>query len=166
MASALRAISPWLPALTVVAAVGGATVGGVFFGFSAFVMPALTRLPAPQGIAAMQSINVTVLSPAFMTVYLGTGLCCAVLGIRAVLAWGERPAALLLAGAALYLVGVILLTGAFHVPRNNALTALDPAGPAAAEQWATFVRAWSWGNHVRVAAGLGTAVALILALAS
>ena len=30
---------------------------GVFFAFSTFVMPALKRLPAAQGIAAMQSIN-------------------------------------------------------------------------------------------------------------
>ena len=31
----------------------------MFFAFSTFVMQALDRLPAPQGIAAMQSINVT-----------------------------------------------------------------------------------------------------------
>jgi uncharacterized membrane protein len=45
-----------LVALTVAAAVGCGAVGGVFFAFSGFVMPALRRLPAAQGVAAMQSI--------------------------------------------------------------------------------------------------------------
>ena len=39
--------------------VGCSVIAGVFFTFSGFVMPALGRLPAPQGIAAMQAINVT-----------------------------------------------------------------------------------------------------------
>ena len=34
--------------LTLVAALGCALVGGVFFAFSSFVMKALGRLPAPQ----------------------------------------------------------------------------------------------------------------------
>jgi hypothetical protein len=38
-------------------ALGCGLLAGVFFAFSAFVMPALRRLPASQGIAAMQSIN-------------------------------------------------------------------------------------------------------------
>ena len=59
-------------ALPLGAAVGCATVGGVMFGFSSFVMAGLARLPAPQGIAAMQSINITAVRPAFMTVLLGT----------------------------------------------------------------------------------------------
>jgi hypothetical protein len=38
--------------LTVAAAVGSGVMAGVFFAFSTFVMRALGRLPAPQGIAA------------------------------------------------------------------------------------------------------------------
>ena len=44
--------------LTLFAALGCAMMAGVFFAFSSFVMPALRRLPATQGIAAMQAINV------------------------------------------------------------------------------------------------------------
>jgi len=44
--------------LTLLAALGSGLVGGVFFGFSGFVMKALVRLRPGQGIAAMQSINV------------------------------------------------------------------------------------------------------------
>jgi uncharacterized membrane protein len=58
--------------LTLFAALGCGLVAGVFFAFSTFVMKALARLPAPQGIAAMQSINVIVINPWFMTAFLGT----------------------------------------------------------------------------------------------
>jgi hypothetical protein len=40
---------------------------GVFFPFASFVMPALARLPAAHGIAAMNSINVLAVTPVFMT---------------------------------------------------------------------------------------------------
>jgi uncharacterized membrane protein len=48
-----------LTALTFVAALGAALNGGVFFAFSTFVMSGLARLRPADGIAAMQSINVT-----------------------------------------------------------------------------------------------------------
>jgi uncharacterized membrane protein len=44
--------------LTLFAALGCAMMAGVFFAFSTFVMMALARLPAEQGVAAMQAINV------------------------------------------------------------------------------------------------------------
>lgn len=50
-------MSTGLRALTLAATLGCGMVGGVLFGFSSVVMPALARLPASQGIAAMQSIN-------------------------------------------------------------------------------------------------------------
>ena len=54
-------------------------VAGVFFAFSAFVMRALARLPAPQGIAAMRAINVVAVTPAFMVALFGTALACGAL---------------------------------------------------------------------------------------
>ncbi|WP_010496926.1 hypothetical protein [Paenibacillus elgii] len=53
--------------LTYASALGSGLIAGLFFAFSTFVMSALARLPAEQGIAAMQSINVTVLNPLFYT---------------------------------------------------------------------------------------------------
>jgi uncharacterized membrane protein len=58
----------FLFALTLFAALGCGVVAGVFFAFSAFVMRALARLPAQQGIAAMQSINVTAVTAPLMLV--------------------------------------------------------------------------------------------------
>jgi uncharacterized membrane protein len=66
-------------ALTLLSALGCGLMAGVFFAFSAFVMNALARLPPPQGIAAMQSINVAVINPWFFVAFFGTAAACVVL---------------------------------------------------------------------------------------
>ena len=82
-----------LHALTFLSALGCGLVAGVFFAFSAFVMNALGRLPAAQGISAMQSINVVVINPLFMGAFLGTAAACVLLGIAALVMWHEPGAA-------------------------------------------------------------------------
>src|SRR3954453_3000242 len=62
--------------LKLAAALGCGLIAGVFFAFSTFVMKALARLPADEGMAAMQSINVVVLNPMFLGVFLGTAALC------------------------------------------------------------------------------------------
>ena len=80
-----------LPTLTIIAAIGSGVVGGVFFAFSNFVMAALARLPVPQGIAAMNSINITVITPTFMTALFGTA--CSVWCLSRPPSWaGASPA--------------------------------------------------------------------------
>lgn len=51
----------------VLALIGSALIDGVFFAFSSFIMKALARLPSSQGMLVMQSINVMVLNPLFLT---------------------------------------------------------------------------------------------------
>ncbi len=112
--------------LTLLAALGCGMMAGVFFAFSAFVMKALARLPAEQGIAAMQAINVTAVTFAFMVALFGTALACGALALWALFAWGERFGPYLLVGSALYLVGTIMLTIVYHVPRNEASARIEP----------------------------------------
>lgn len=59
-------------AITVAAALGSGLAGGVFFAFSAFVMPALGAVSKPVGIAAMQSINNRAVKPPLMIALFGT----------------------------------------------------------------------------------------------
>lgn len=158
---------PTLPlssVLTLGTALGCATIAGVLFAFSSFVMAGLARLPAAQGIAAMQSINITAVRPAFMTVLFGTAGGCLALAVRSLRTWGARSSALMLAGSALYLIGTIGITIAYHVPRNDRLATLDPGGPGAAAVWNGYVRNWTLLNHVRAGAALVAAVLLLLAL--
>src|SRR5881394_1282723 len=93
----------WL--ITFLAASGSGLIGGVFFAFSSFVLPALARLPAPQGISAMQSINVVVLNRSFLGAFLGTSLLCSALVLDALLRWSAPHSGLRLAGALSYLAG-------------------------------------------------------------
>jgi uncharacterized membrane protein len=142
---------------TAATALGCALVGGAFFAFSSFVMDALDRLPDDQGIAAMQEINKTAVRPLFMLAMFGTALACVALGVHAVVAWGDRGSAYLVAGAALYLVGTIALTIAANVPLNDSLATLDPHGEGAAADWKSYLSDWTRWNHVRSAAALGAA---------
>jgi uncharacterized membrane protein len=150
--------------LTVAAAVGAGAIGGVFFAFSAFVMPALERLPAAQGIAAMQSINLTAQRTALMTGMFGTALLCCALAFMAYRSWGEPQAWWWVAGCALYLVGPIGLTIVHHVPLNDALATVHAQAPGAAAQWQDYLHDWNPLNHLRAAGGIGAAAAFIVAL--
>ena len=116
----------FLFALTLVTALGCGLNAGVFFAFSSFVMKALACLQPAQGVAAMQAINVAAVTPAFMAALFGTAVACGVLAVWALFAWDERFAPYLLVGSLLYLVGTILLTIAYHVPRNDALVRVEP----------------------------------------
>ena len=69
------------------AALGAGLIAGVFFAFSTFIMRALALLPAPQGIRAMQSINVVVLNPFFLGAFLGTGAVAAALAVASLVRW-------------------------------------------------------------------------------
>jgi len=158
-------MSPLATTLTAICAVGAATAAGTFFDFSTFTMRGLRRLPAPQGAAAMQEINREAPSPLFMTLLFGTGVAFLALGVTAGLDPGQDGAALQIAASALYLVGVVLLTVTYHVPRNNRLDRLDPSSSAGTAYWVTYQREWVSMNHVRTVAPLLSAVLLTVALA-
>ena len=65
------------------AAIGCALTAGIFFAFSTFVMQALALQPSTAGISAMQSINITVINPWFMTAFFGPAVMGIVLAIFA-----------------------------------------------------------------------------------
>lgn len=151
-------------AATLATALGCGLVAGVFFAFSSFVMPALARLEPAQGIAAMQAINVKAVTAAFMLAFCGTAAGCVALIVVAVVQWHDSYAVYLVVGSALYLLGAFALTRGYHVPRNDALDAVDPHAPDAAAHWSRYQADWTRWNHVRAAAALAAAAALTGAL--
>lgn len=150
--------------LTLVAALGCGLVAGVFFAFSAFVMKALSNLPIGQGIAAMQSINLTVLNPWFFGAFFGTAAACLVELVYSLLQWDEPSAIYLLFGSILYLVGCFLVTIVFNVPKNEALASLSPGDPDGESRWTGYVATWTAWNHVRTVAALAGATSFGIAL--
>ena len=149
--------------LALVAAVGSGVVGGVFYAFSTFVMKALARLPAHEGVAAMQSINVAVINPLFLGAFLGTAAASLGAAAAALLRWQRPGAGWVLCGGLLYFVGTFGVTVVFNVPLNNSLAAVSPADAGAAGQWASYVSRWTAWNHVRTAAALAAAGLLTVA---
>jgi uncharacterized membrane protein len=147
------------------AAIGCGLIAGVFFAFSTFVMKALAQQPVGQGIAAMQAINITVINPWFMTVFLGTAIACIGIAIAALLKWHHPNAVYLLMGSLLYLVGTFGVTIACNVPLNDALAIVDPNSPGGATLWAKYLTNWTWWNHVRTVSGLAALVMFIVSIA-
>ena len=150
-------------ALTAAAALGAGINGGVFFAFSTFVMRALGRVPAPNGISTMQAINREAPSPLFMSLLFGTAVVGVAAGAAALADPDEPWAPLVLAGTGLYLVCPIA-TMAYHMPRNLALDSVDPDSPASRETWARWRRIWTNANHVRTVACFASAITWVLAL--
>jgi uncharacterized membrane protein len=150
--------------LTFLAALGSGLIAGTFFAFSAFVMRALERLPAAHGVAAMQSINIVVINPVFLLVFLGTGLVCAVLFVGALPGWHEAHPIWLIAGSLAYLLGCLLVTMTRNVPMNKALARVAAGSPQAARYWPEYVSRWTLWNHVRTAASLAAMACFMAAL--
>ena len=150
--------------LTLCAALGCGLIAGAFFAFSSFVMKAFAQLPPGEGMAAMQSVNVAVLNPVFLGVFVGTAAACAVAVVASWLRWNEPGAGYLLAGGLLDLFGTFLVTMAFNVPRNEALAAVTQADPQAALLWASYLSTWTAWNHVRTVAALAAAASFTISL--
>ena len=111
--------------LTLAALVGTALMGGVFFAFGTAVMGALQRMPAGQGAAAMNLMNIRIQNPLFLLVFMGTALVCLALGVLAFVK--DSPGKWwLLAGAAALPVGVIVISFAVNIPLNDRLATDRP----------------------------------------
>ena len=150
--------------VTLVAALGSGLNAGVLFAFSSFVMPALKRLPAPQGIAAMQSINILAVTFMFMSVFFGTALVSLGLGGWAIFASGDQPVALLVGGAAAYVIGTFGMTVVGNVPLNNRLAVADANAASSVALWEDYVTRWTNLNHIRTLTSLIAAAFFIIAL--
>ena len=145
------------------AAVGSGLLGGVLFAFSSFVMPALRRIPAPDGIAAMQSINRQATTPAFGALMAITVLLAAGVGLQAAVHRGQPGAGWVGLGTISVIVA-LAITGGFNVPRNNRLAAFDASTPDAARYWSTYLTEWIVANHLRTACCIIAAASYTIAL--
>ena len=153
-----------LPIIVITALLGSALVGGVFFAFSSFVMKALARLPSPEGIAAMQSINVVVLNPSFLGAFMGTAvLSLGVIGL-ALVRLSHSSALFFLAAAVCYVAGTFLVTVFGNVPLNNQLAALSATDRASHDAWRGYLARWTMWNHVRTVSAMLAALLYTLGL--
>ena len=119
---------PWVLALASLAA---SLVAGVFLTFSDFVMRSLGAAAPAAGMEAMQQINRKVYRSVFMVLLMGMVPVAFATAFYATVVVDGPPAAWLVAGSALYLLGVFGVTAAGNVPMNKKLDVLDLTGSAA-----------------------------------
>jgi uncharacterized membrane protein len=149
-----------LPTLIVASAVGAGLMAGLLFAFSNFVMKSLAQIPAEHGMYAMQRINIEIINPVFLLVFVGTAVMSVALFVGALLG-SDTPARLwLIAGAVFYLLGVIGITAAFNIPLNNFIASL-PAS-AAESSWPNYVTSWLRWNHVRTAFAVAASASFVV----
>jgi uncharacterized membrane protein len=149
--------------LAAASALLGAAVGGVYLGFSWLVMPGLVRRPDAEALAAMQSINRSI-RPPFFLLFVGSALVAVASAVAEFVAWDGAVSVWRVAGDVL-VVAHLVITAAFHIPRNTRIEALDPTRPADLEEWRVIARQWTRGNHVRGLAafvGAGILIATLL----
>jgi uncharacterized membrane protein len=151
-------------AAAILAAVGCGLMGGIFFAFSNFVMQALAQQSPDSGIRTMQAINIKIVNPLFLTIFIGTPLCSVFLVAVSAHRLSRPGAKLLLSGAALYLVGALAVTVAFNIPLNDRLAIQDPESADATQYWLAYVSEWMKWNHTRTIASLAAAAVLVLAI--
>lgn len=142
--------------------VGSAAMGGIFFAFSVFVISGLSRLAPERAIAAMQAINLAVITPWFLGVFLMTAAVAAAVVVAVIVCPALPGSRWVLVAALLYGVGIFLVTVVGNVPLNDALAAQVPDGQHAQERWDAFARSWLVWNHARTAAGLFAMVCAVL----
>ena len=137
--------------------VGSGLLSGLYFIFSFCVMQSLNEQPPSSAIATMNTINVRIVNPAFMVVFMGTPLAAAWI-LQRCIKEGVRSSPDNLhaaAGALLLLVGEFLLTLVLHIPKNDALAAYAAArGGDDALTWSNYYTSWTAWNHVRMIASI------------
>jgi uncharacterized membrane protein len=148
-------------ATVVTAAVCAGVAGGVYFSFSALVLPALRGRPAGDAVAVMRAVNVAAVRPPFMLVFFGGAVSAAAVAVTEVAgsvggSVGEvQPARVVGAALALAAFGITVVR---NVPLNNALAGRSP-------DWQHFEPRWRRANHARAVASVLAAIALGASLA-
>ena len=159
-----------LTSLTIAAVLGSGIVAGVLLSFSSFMIRTLRELAVADGIRVMQSINRTIVRSPFILAFVGTALLSLALIVLAIAAPQDAGNAAatpwLIAAGAVYLVGTVLVTAVFNVPRNTALDGVDPGSADGQAVWRDYLRTWVRWNHVRTLAACAATVLFAVAIAS
>jgi uncharacterized membrane protein len=107
----------------VVGVLGTGLVAGVFCGFLDVRDEGARRAAARAGGRRDERDQRAAMTPAFMLVFIGSAVLCAVIAVVTFVLWPDEGTVELLLGSALYLFGCFGLTIVANVPRNDAAEA-------------------------------------------
>ncbi len=152
----------WFLALCAAAIIACGLVAGVFLAFSDFVMKALKAAAPAGGIASMQLINRKVYGSFFLVLLLGMAPVSAFLAGYAYLQMPGPAQIWVIAGGAIYVIGVFIVTMICNVPMNQRLDRMDYKTFEAEAYWETYAANWTRWNHVRTIASAGSSVCFLV----
>lgn len=155
-------LSPWLIIVCGVIVLANGLVAGAFFAFSDFVMKALRNTNPAAAIEAMQVINRKVYGSIFLALFIGLAPVLFAMAVYAALSLTGPAVMWIVAGGAVYVVGVFLVTLLCNVPMNKKLDAMDYTTDEATAYWQTYLSRWTFWNHVRTAASLASMVCFLV----
>ncbi len=154
----------WYFILCEISVIACGVVSGVFLTFSDFVMRSLDGARTAAGVEVMQVINREVFRSVFMVLLLGMSALSPFLIGYAYFRMAGSASALIMAGGAIYLAGVFVVTLVFNVPMNNRLDAREYSGTEAAIYWTnTYMPRWTFWNYVRAIASAASAICYLIA---
>lgn len=88
----------------------------------------------------MQSINIVVINPVFLGVFLGTAVMSMIVVLLSILSWGSSSSVYYFVGALLYFVGTFMVTGLGNVPLNNQLESIKTTDLKTEEIWQYYIK--------------------------
>ena len=157
------------PLVVLVAAALCGLVAGFLFGFAVVAMPGLKNLSDREFIRAFQVMDRVIQDrqPLFMLVWLGSVVALLAALVMGFLQPDGFTRGLLIAAAALYLLGVQVQTARVHIPLNNEIQTVDVEAIGETEQKQArerFEARWNRSNQIRTAIAFVTMLLLLLVL--
>src|SRR6266496_78137 len=104
----------------VAALIAAGLIAGLFYAYACSVMPGLAHGDDKTFVEGMRGINIAIINPVFMLTFLGAPLL-AVVAIFLHLGSETRSALPWVIAGAVFLVAMLVITGAVNVPMNDAL---------------------------------------------
>lgn len=151
--------------ILILATLSTGIMAGIFFTWSNAVTTGLGRLIDLQYLRAFQSMNRTILNPAFFLAIFGPALLLPLSSFMHFKALPNYVFWMLLAASLLYLIGVIVITFAGNIPLNNILdkSVLDEFSLEDAKALRdAFENKWNSLNWIRTYCSLGAFLLLII----
>jgi len=157
----------WLLVACAIAVVASGLAAGVFMAFSDFLMESFRTARPACGIEAMQMINRKVYASLFVSILWGLFAAAPLLIGFAVMRGAGSACGWIVAGAGVYVLGVMVVTFVFNVPMNKELDVMDDSASETQVYWtSTYLPSWTLWNSVRAFAttvsGIGYLVAVVL----
>jgi uncharacterized membrane protein len=144
----------------VIAVVTSGLLAGVYYSYSVSVMPALAAFDDRTFVDVMNKLNVVIVNPAFMLVFLGSVGFSALAGV-CYRKSDNRPLLICIAIGLALNVASLIITSAVNVPLNSQLATAGSTATDVAGLRRQFEAPWITWNLVRALAN--TAATAILA---